>query len=329
MSNIDSLIKRGEACYSEGLYDSAIASYGQAMAAGEESSQLYCLRAKAYLAKGWEAAGRAPSGEEAYEKWAAAFGDSPEVELAHADAQRAVELDPKNSDAWYGLGVILMDKRLWTRAVEAFDKCQELHPDDFEAKYWQAVAFDEMGDTARALETLDAVLAMNEDCHEACYMRAQIRADKDELAPALADIARAIELDPETPEYHLEKGRILYFMAEKPEGAARLPEAIEDFTEALRLEPEYAEAYNWRSLAYLQAGDDRRELADLDALIKLEPANAEAYKRRYDCHAACGHRAEAAGDWLYLCTLDPRAAADPFKGAAGKATEDFKKLRGN
>lgn len=329
MSNIDSLIKRGEACYSEGLYDSAIASYGQALAAGEESSLLYCLRAKAYLAKGWEAAGRAPSGEQAYEKWAAAFGTRPELQLALADALRAVKLDPRNSDAWYGLGVILMDKMSWRPAIEAFDKCLELLPEDYEAMYWRAVAFDEMGETARALDTLGEVLALNDECPEAYYMRAQIRTDKGELDAALADINKAIELDGEAPEYYLERGKVLSYLAEKPAGDGRLAEAIEDFTRALALEPAYAEAYNWRSLAYLQAQDDKKELADLDALIKLEPANAEAYKRRYDCNAACGNRGDAAGDWLYLCGLDPQAAADPLNGAAAKAREDFKKFRGN
>jgi tetratricopeptide (TPR) repeat protein len=329
MSNIDFLIKRGEAYFSEGLYDSAIANYAQAIAAGDQSSQLYCLRSKAYLAKAWDAAGRAPSGEEAYDAWLAAFGRKPELQLALADARLALSLDPNNNEAWYGLGIIQIDKGSWVQAIEAFDKCLELNPEDSEAMYWRAMAFDELGDTPKALEVLGELVAADPDCSEAYYMRSQIYTSQGDHHQAMEDISRALELEPEAPEYYLQRGKLFSYMAEKPEGAAHLTEAIEDLSQALRLDPDCAEAYNWRSLAYLQAGDDKKELKDLDALIKLEPANAEARKRRYDCQMACGNRAEAAGDWLYLCLLDPKAAAEPIAGAARSARADFKRLSGN
>jgi len=329
MSNIDFLIKRGEAYFSEGLYDSAIANYGQAIAAGDHSSQLYCLRAKAYLAKAWEAAGRAPSGEEAYDAWLAAFGRKPELQLALEDALRAVSLDPKNNEAYYGLGIIQIDKGSWAEAIAAFDKCLELVPEDTEAMYWRAMAFDELGDTAKALETLGEIITVDADCSEAYYMRSQIHTAKGSYDEAMEDISRAIDLDPEAPEYYLQRGKLLSYIAEKPEGAARLEEAIEDLSQALRLDPDCAEAYNWRSLAYLQAGRDKKELKDLNALLKLEPRNADAYKRRYDCQVACGNRAEAVGDWLLLCMLNPKAVAEPIAGAARNARADFKRLCGN
>lgn len=329
MSNTDPLIKRGEAYFSEGLFGPAISNYSQAIEAGEPTSQLYCLRAKAYLAQAWEDAGRAPSEEDAYERWAQAFGRKPALQLALADAAQAVLLDPRNNEAWYGLGVIQLDKGCWAEALAAFDKCLELEPGDTEAMYWRAVALDEAGDTAKALETLGAVIAGWEDCSEAYYMRSQILTGKNNLEAALEDISRAVELEPEAPEYYLQRGKILSYIAEKPEGAARLPEAIADLSETLRLDPKCAEAYNWRSLAYLQAEDDKKELQDLDALIALEPQHAEAYRRRYDCLTACGRRPEAAMDWLYLCTLKPGAIADPISEAGRRIAADFKKLNGN
>lgn len=329
MSNIDSLIKRGEAYFSEGLYDSAISNYSQAIAAGDSTSQLYCLRAKAYLAKAWEEGGRAPSGEEAYDKWAAAFGRKTELGLALVDAIQAVTLDPNNTEAYYGLGVIQIDRGCWAEAIAAFDKCLEIVPEDVEAMYWRAVAFDELGDTPKALETLKEIIAVAADCSEAYYMRSQIRTAQGDLEEALEDICKAVDLDPKAPEYYLQRGKILSYMAEKPEGAARLTEAIADLCEALRLDPKYAEAYSWRAMAYLQAGEEKKELKDLDALIELEPGHAEAYQRRYECQAACGKRLEAAMDWLYLCFLKPRAIADPINEAGRRSLADFKKYSGN
>lgn len=329
MSDIDFLIKRGEACFSEGLFDSAISNYSQAIAAGDGSSLLYCLRAKAYLEKAWQQAGRAPFEEEAYEKWADAFGRRSELQLALADAAQAVSLDPKNSEAYYGLGEIQVDKRCWAEAIAAFDKCLELLPEDSEAMYWRAVAFDELGDTAKALETLGEAIAADADSHEAYYMRSQILVSGGGLEEALADISKAIALDPGAAEYFLQRGKVFSYMSEKPGGAARLAEAIEDFSEALRLDPKLAEAYNWRGLAYMQAGEEKKELKDLNALIALVPGHAEGYRLRYECQAARGKRLEAAVDWLYLCFLNPKAIVAPIAEAAGSARADFKKHSGN
>lgn len=329
MSKIDLLIKRGEAYFNEGLFDSAIANYSQAIAEGNQSSQLYCLRSKAYLAKAWEEAGRAPFDEEEYEKWAGAFDGKPGLQLALDDARQAISLDAANIEAYYGLGMIQIDKRRWAEAIAAFDKCLELNPEDSEAMYWQAVAWDELGDTAKTMEILNGIMAVTVECSEAYYMRSQLHTSKENFEEALEDITRAVNLDPESPEYYLQRGKILSYMAEKPEGAPHLADAIKDLSEALRLDPDYPEAYSWRSLAYLQAGDDKKELKDLNSLIALEPTHAEAYRRRYDCHVACGNRVEAARDWLYLCYLKPAAAADPVAEAARNARAGFKRFSGN
>lgn len=56
--------------------------------------------------------------------------------------------------------------------------------------------------------------------------------------------------------------------------------AITDYTEAIRLNPDYAEAYVNRGLAYTQTGDDDKAIADYTAAIHLKPDFAEAYINR-------------------------------------------------
>ncbi len=329
MKDLDTIIKRGEAYFDEGLYARAIASYTKAIAAGAGSSQLYTLRAKAYAAKAYEEAGREPFDDEAYGKWAESLGRGAGLALALEDSLRAVALDPANPDAYYGLGAILMDKRDWTGAIAAFDKCLALQPEDAEAMYWKAAAYDELGDVPAALEVLDGLLAAGAELPGAYHLRSQLRTLQEDYEGALADASRAVELEPEEPEYYLQRGKVLSYLGEKSGGAERLAEALKDLTEALRLDPSFAEAYNWRSLAYLQAGDDGRELADLDTLIALEPGHAEAYRRRYECRLVSGDRGGAALDWLYYCRLKPGAVSEPPAEAARAARSDFRKFSGN
>jgi tetratricopeptide (TPR) repeat protein len=50
--------------------------------------------------------------------------------------------------------------------------------------------------------------------------------------------------------------------------------AIEEFTKAIELDPQYELAYYNRGLAYYFEGDLARSLADLDKAIEIDPNNA-------------------------------------------------------
>ncbi|NMG07291.1 tetratricopeptide repeat protein [Brasilonema sp. UFV-L1] len=50
-----------------------------------------------------------------------------------------------------------------------------------------------------------------------------------------------------------------------------------DFTEAIRLKPDFALAYNNRGLARLHQKDDQGAKEDLKQAIRLKPSLAQAY----------------------------------------------------
>ena len=56
--------------------------------------------------------------------------------------------------------------------------------------------------------------------------------------------------------------------------------AIADYTEAIRLDPKYANAYHNRGLAYRDKGDTDRAIADYTEAIRLDPKYANAYNNR-------------------------------------------------
>src|SRR5713101_3086141 len=64
----------------------------------------------------------------------------------------------------------------------------------------------------------------------------------------------------------------------------QLDPAIEDFDEAIRLNPKDADAFNARGDAYRGRKDPFRAIADYDQAIELKPNDADAFNNRGNAH---------------------------------------------
>jgi hypothetical protein len=92
-----------------------------------------------------------------------------------------------------------------------------------------------------------------------------------------------------TPEQHHALGRELIT-------AGRYREAVVELTEALRLAPGFALAYNARGYAFIRLRKGTLAVSDLDQAIRLNPAYANAYHNRAIAKQSLGDAAGAAAD---------------------------------
>ena len=72
-----------------------------------------------------------------------------------------------------------------------------------------------------------------------------------------------------------------------------LDQAITDYDQAIALDPRFAPAYLNRGLAYVTTGRYDQALADLGKVLGLDPANAQAYYVCGQVYADLGEREEA------------------------------------
>ena len=82
--------------------------------------------------------------------------------------------------------------------------------------------------------------------------------------------------------------------------------AIEDFNEAIRLEPKYANAFNNRGVAYRNMGDLDHALGDYDQAIRIKP---DYYAAVYNRGLALTDRTEyakAISDFKIVLAADPK-----------------------
>jgi len=79
--------------------------------------------------------------------------------------------------------------------------------------------------------------------------------------------------------------------------------AIQEFDEAIRLDPAFTAAYYARGLSWLGAGDYRAAARDLTAAIALDPGLAEAYRYRITADMVTGNVDRAFSDSYLLAAL--------------------------
>jgi tetratricopeptide (TPR) repeat protein len=96
-----------------------------------------------------------------------------------------------------------------------------------------------------------------------------------------------------------DQGRAIEALNQGVDSADRedFDQAIGCFSEAIRLDPELAEAYYNRGVAFGRRGDVDKEIADYTDAIRLNPDFTEAYHNRGVAYEEKGRKAEADEDF--------------------------------
>jgi tetratricopeptide (TPR) repeat protein len=81
--------------------------------------------------------------------------------------------------------------------------------------------------------------------------------------------------------------------------------AIADYTESLRLKPDFAHAFYNRGLAHQTKGDYDRAITDYTEAIRLDPTYFRAYKNRGLAYRAKGDMSDANSDLNEASRLSP------------------------
>jgi tetratricopeptide (TPR) repeat protein len=85
--------------------------------------------------------------------------------------------------------------------------------------------------------------------------------------------------------------------------------AISDYDRAIRADPKYVMAYNNRGITYRIKGDYDRAISDYDQAIRLDPRHASAYNNRGFAYRIKGDYDRAISDLDQAIRLDPRLGA--------------------
>jgi len=197
---------------------------------------------------------------------------------ARAEYARTLAIDPKMSEAYLNLGMLLLDKQEDAAAIAPLRKAVELLPAQSRPRYLLAVALDRAGDRAGAAESFEALIRLDPDDIMALdYLGwAALREGKPEEAEAR--FRRAQEVQPKGPEAL--KGLAHSLDAQKK------PEAAGAYRDYLELTPSDSESRGRLIHLLVELQQNDAALAELDRLDAGKQPTLESLRLRADIQIA-------------------------------------------
>ena len=140
---------------------------------------------------------------------------------------------------------------------------------------------------------------------------------------AIVACTRAIES--KDPKIRLD--HVYFNRAVEWSGQGKHDFAILDYGRALKINPKYAEAYNYRGNAYRRKSEWKLALADYNEAIKVNPKEGRYYRNRANTHRDLRDYSSALADYNEASRLDPKDAGAIDGAAWVLATAPDAKLR--
>ena len=228
----------------------------------------------------------------AYYNSGASSLDKRDYDRAIADFTKAIEINPKDGDAYGFRGLAYTRKDNYDLAIADFTKVIEINPKDGDAYRARGIAYGRKDNYDRAIADFTKAIEINPKDGDAYGFRGLAYTRKDNYDLAIADFTKVIEINPQEGQAYRERG-IAYGRKDNYD------RAIADFTKAIEINPKDRHAYGFRGVAYTRKDNYDLAIADFTKVIEINPQDGYAYRER--------------GSAYYMKSSYDRAVADLTK----------------
>ena len=258
-------------------------------------------------------------------------------EEAKADYTEAIKLNPQDAENYVSRGACHFALEAYGAAIEDCEKAIDLDPDDANAYHLRGNCHVKLEEYEAAIEYYNQAIKLNPEDDFAYNNRGFCHFQLQQYQKALADNTKAIDLyrnsffsvNPRKVEERakandLERARRYENRGDSYRALERYEEAIDDYTEATKLDPQSAYAYSRRGNCHYALEESAKASEDYTEVINLNPESAFAYSRRGNCHYALEEYAEAIEDFDEVIKLnDQDASAYSRRGNCHRALERY------
>lgn len=224
-----------------------------------------------------------------------------EPDKAIAECNKALGVDPDYADVYLARGRAYLSKQAFDQAIEDFNKAILLTPNMAVAYYNRGLAYGMKGNHDAAIADFTAAIERNPRYAFAYADRAATHDMKGKHDAAFQDANEAIRLDPKNASAYNTRGGIY---RERKE----YDKALADANTAIQLQPDHYFAYNLRGNVYcFEKNDMQKAIQDFTEAIRLDPKHGGLRKNRSFAYRKIGDTAKAAEDEAQAEKLDREA----------------------
>lgn len=182
---------------------------------------------------------------------------------AAQDFNAAIQVDPNYVDALFNLGILYFNDEKYTLAEEHLRKAAASSEDE-DTWYYLGAVYDFNNKPEDAIAALTKAIEFQSGFEEQPFhLRGIVYLEKGNNEQAEADFTRVIESGYWIPNVFFNRGLARYRMN-------KWNLALEDFTEAIRLDPRDENAYYYRAYTYAQLGNQKSARKDAQKAIELD-----------------------------------------------------------
>lgn len=212
--------------------------------------------------------------------------------------ERPATKKPATVEEALALGKKNFDQNFFEQAAENYTEAIELDPKNEEAYAKRGASKVQSGDFKGSLADFTKAIELDPKNAEVCKHRAMAYASLRQFDPAIADGEQALKLSPADPvPYKDLLARLYSNRAADHARANRFAEAAKDVTEAMKHDPKAAVFYHQRGSCYFNLKQYEKAAADFTGAIEREPMKASHYTHRGLCWQAVGDEKKAAADF--------------------------------
>jgi tetratricopeptide (TPR) repeat protein/S1-C subfamily serine protease len=239
------------------------------------------------------------------------------------------------ASAWLERGNQLWRLRRYPEAIRAFDAAIKQKPKFIHLAYYgKGLALGYSGQYPEAITALELAVKFKPDFVPAWYNLSLVYRGSNQLDKALAAINQAIQLQPNNPNLYNQKYGVLRDLKKYREAAAAINKAIElspraafynnrgnvrnelgdkqgaidDYNQAIKINPNDAQAYYNRGVVRDDLGDKQGAIDDYNLAIKINPNYALAYYNRGIVRNELGDKPGAIDDYTQAIKFNPNDA---------------------
>jgi tetratricopeptide (TPR) repeat protein len=287
--------EQGISNYEIGDLDRAIADYTQAIRLDPNLAVAYILRGNAYSEKG-------------------------NIDQDIADCTQAIRIDPNLTVAYYSRGNGYLLKRDYNRAIADYTQAIHLDPNFANVYSTRGYAYYNKGDYDRAIADFTQAILLNPN-------DAVVYNNHGHTYYGNVDYNRAFAagwLNPNNNIAYYYRGLAYFRHGVVNDNKGDYDRAIADYTQALRLDPNDANAYYWRGYVYSNKGDYDLAIADYTQSLRLDPNDASVYYWRGSAYRNKEDYDQAIADYTQAIRIDPNyASAYYWRGSAYYSKRDY------